>query len=829
LAGIACYATSTSQNGQEQVQWKNYNANLRISCQATNTNSQFVDLNKICIFALLYCSMYLKSITTHGFKSFADKTVLEFLPPVSGRLPTIGIVGPNGSGKSNVADAVRWVLGEQSVKAVRGKKSEDVIFAGSGKRARSSMAEVQLTVVNDDRKIPIDVEEVTISRRLYRDGESEYLLNNKTTRLMDIQLLIAKASFGKEGYSVIGQGQIDAILTASPEERKTFFDEATGVRPLQIKKDQALKKLATTEENLWQAQMLQEEIAPRLRSLTRQVKRLEQREEIEKELHALQEQYYGTLMAQSETEYKKWYGQIIKTQEHENIKTLELRKIEQEMRTLEKSETKPAELLKIQTDYEKLIARKEKLRDLEFELKRKLLETKKETAAVPTYEITQILEGVRQELEALLLPSPQSSPIKGEEIKQSPSPRVGEGRGEGRLRTLLTTVSDLIGRLKGEKAPASAVSITKELEEITKELHTIDQELERLRSELQKVGKAAEEKKQSFFEIQRKLSAKQAEVHALEEELGNAKIELAKIETKRDALETEARQEMGERYTAVQHNVASDFMSDTSGTQGAALLPEIQRLKRQLESIGSIDQETIKEYKEVKERSDFLEGQIADLQNSLQAVVTLLEELERTIRTQFENAFEKINTEFGNYFKILFGGGAAKLTKLIAERENEEQLPSPDPLAIGSPSPLGRGEGEGMQPSLLDKFTKKDSYRGIDISATPPGKKLKSIAMLSGGEKALTSIALLAAILALNPPPFVMLDEVDAALDESNSARFAAILTELAHRTQFIVITHNRATMHACEVLYGVTMGDDGVSKLLSLKFEEAASTVSSP
>lgn len=750
--------------------------------------------------------MYLKQILIHGFKSFADKTALEFLPPdSSGRLPTIGVVGPNGSGKSNVADAVRWVLGEQSVKAVRGKKSEDIIFAGSARRARSSLSSVELTVVNDDGRIPLEAPEVTVARRLYRDGESEYLLNNKVVRLMDIQMLLAKAAFGKEGYSVIGQGQIDAILTASAEERKVFFDEATGVRPLQIKKEQSLKKLATTEENLWQAEILQEEITPRLRSLTRQVKRLEQREEIEKELHGLQTQYYGTLMADSEKEYKKWYDQIVKTGEQKNGRTEELKKIEAEMRTLEKTETKPAELLKIQSDYERLIQTKEKLRDREFELKRKLLETKKDAAAIPTYEITQILVGTRGEIQQLVsaLESGQAGILD-------------------RLRRLLENVSDLVDRLKGEKTPANAAAVTKELEQILKEIEGADQELSNLRIELQRVGKAAEEKKQSFFEVQKQLTAKQAEVHTLEMELGNARIELAKIETRRDSLQTEARAEMGERYETILHE-----MKNHNNPQ--ALLPEIQRLKRQLEAIGSIDEETLKEYKEVKERHDFLETQITDLKNSLQSLVTLLEELDHTIKSQFESAFEKINTEFGNYFKILFGGGNAKLSKIIVKEEEESQK-SDKEITENNNSVDSVQQSSVLleRPSLLDKFTKKDTYRGVDISATPPGKKLKSIAMLSGGEKAMTSIALIAAILALNPPPFVILDEVDAALDESNSARFAAILTELAHRTQFIVITHNRATMHAAEVLYGVTMGDDGVSKLLSLKFEEAAETVGS-
>lgn len=736
--------------------------------------------------------MYLKEITIKGFKSFAEKTTLEFSSPdSSGKLPLTAVVGPNGSGKSNIADAVRWVLGEQSVKAVRGKKSKDVIFTGSTRRSRSAMADVQLTVVNDNGRIALDTPEVTIARRLYRDGQSDYLLNNKVSRLMDIQMLLAKAAFGKEGYSVIAQGQIDHILTASAEERKTFFDEATGVRPLQIKKEHSLKKLSATEENLRQALLLQDEIAPRLRSLTRQVRRLERREVVEKDLHELQTKYYGTLLQQIEKEYEKWNGETAKTEEQKSKKIEVLKKIEQEMKSLEKEQSKPVELLNIQTEYQKLTNAKEKLRDQEFELKRKLLSSKKQASAVPTHEIVQILSAMRTEMKGL--------------VDSFDLPK---------FKSVFSSLSSLVDRLKGESTPEQAAGITKELEKITKELGEIDQELEKLKSELQEVGQSAEQKKQSFFEVQRRLSAKQTEIHSLESELSLAKIEMAKIETRRDDLKNEAKQEMQKRYEQ-----ATDYQLETADDP-SDLLPEIQKLKRQLELIGGVDEETIKEYKEVKERHDFLKGQIDDLEGSLQSLVTLLEELDQTIRSQFEQSFHKINEEFENYFKILFGGGTARLSKLIVKEANRKSQIAESDEENEEENTLSE------QPSLLERFTKKDSYRGVEIHATPPGKKLKSIAMLSGGERALTSIALLSAILSLNPPPFVILDEVDAALDESNSARFATILTELANTTQFIVITHNRATMQASEILYGVTMGDDGVSKILSLKFEEAEKTV---
>src|SRR3989338_4636579 len=239
--------------------------------------------------------MFLTKLEVQGFKTFAKKTTLHFLPPKGEHNPITSVVGPNGSGKSNLADAMRWVLCEQSLKLLRGKKSEDIIFSGSEGRGRSGFAEVSLTLNNEDRSMPVDFAEITIARRLYRSGESEYLLNGAVARLADLQLLLAQANVGQKSYSVVGQGMVDHILVSTPEERKTFFDDATGVRQFQLKRHEAMLKLKRTYENLAEVEMLLQEIEPRMRSLKRQVTRLEQREEVEKALRQMEYEYYGTL------------------------------------------------------------------------------------------------------------------------------------------------------------------------------------------------------------------------------------------------------------------------------------------------------------------------------------------------------------------------------------------------------------------------------------------------------------------------------------------------------------------------------------------------------
>ena len=237
------------------------------------------------------------------------------------------------------------------------------------------------------------------------------------------------------------------------------------------------------------------------------------------------------------------------------------------------------------------------------------------------------------------------------------------------------------------------------------------------------------------------------------------------------------------------------------------MYPEIQRARYKLELIGGIDPEIMKEYGETKERHEFLDGQFQDLTKALSSTEKIIEELDEQIEKQSKAVFAKINKEFERYFKILFGGGSCQLVKMTREELEEEEVEEVQ-------------EGQEVE-KKIEKH--KDLIIGVDIQATPPGKKLKALNLLSGGERALTSIALISAIMAVNPAPFVVLDEVDAALDEANTLRFAAILEELSRTSQFIVITHNRATMEKADVLYGVTMGDEGISNLLSLHLEDVA------
>jgi chromosome segregation protein len=297
---------------------------------------------------------------------------LVFLPPKEGNRGTTAIVGPNGSGKSNIADAVRWVLGEQSLKLLRGKKSEDVIFSGSEKRSRSGFAEVSLALNNEAGGNDIEYPEVVITRRIYRDGESEYLINKNKVKLQEVILLLARANFGQRTYSVIGQGMIDAILVASPKERKEFFDEAAGVKQYQLKRESAVRKLDASEENLKQAELILAEIEPRMRSLSRQVRRLEERANLEKELQELSILYFGTQWKQIREELSAIDAKTKLVEESRKAKEKEIETVRAELAGMETEEAKSDGLIALQKEYEKEMEKRNALREKEIQLKNQI-------------------------------------------------------------------------------------------------------------------------------------------------------------------------------------------------------------------------------------------------------------------------------------------------------------------------------------------------------------------------------------------------------------------------------------------------------------------------
>ncbi len=866
--------------------------------------------------------MHLERLEIQGFKSFATKNILTFPGLIEGnRRGLTAVVGPNGSGKSNIADAVRWALGEQSMKTLRGKKSEDVIFSGSDKKGKLGMAEVSLYLNNSDGRVPIEYSEVVLTRRLYRDGESEYLINNAKTRLLDVQILLAKANVGQKTYSVIGQGMVEGFLNTSLAERKEFFDEATGVKQFQIKRDDSLNKLRGSLEHLSQAEMLLGEIEPRLHHLTRQVNRLQKRGELESDLRIMQLGYYRTVWHEINDRFKVANEKFLELEKQQKNKEKKLATLQSELTTLQRQgavyqefenvqaelATKQAAREKINTELAKIHARlelrlesegkfeqaffKKRLRELEREEIRLTAEVNSLEKSVAGYQKQVVqLEKERERLtteietlhKSLGKNSDEHSDYRLQELKKRLGRSLDLLEAAEEIKDLvgiktalqeikielaaLQTLAGSLGLSVSQQTQSALLNLTAQKEKILEELQTAQQnraiaeerlrlmainlneviaekkitltrvdgeeslpseadqadlenkqaklndEIKHLQATLSTFNAKQSDQQQKLFTLQNTIQVLQSELHQLLTEVNETKIESTRQETKLEDLEVEIRQQLGGLKEV--RDARSSEEIDRFAVQ-----EKITQLKRQLDLIGGIDPEIEQEYITTKERHDFLSQQVTDLLTTGESLEKIIEELDTTIKERFDKEFKIISQKFEEYFKILFNGGNAKIIKVMTDDEEaelgEEQLKNnKEEINTVAGTKLKRIK-------FLQKYN-ATGLAGIEIQATPPGKKIKSITMLSGGERALTAIALICAIISANPSPFVMLDEVDAALDEANSERLAKILDDLSHKTQFIVITHNRASMLRAAVLYGVTMQDDGVSKLLSIKLEDA-------
>ncbi len=757
--------------------------------------------------------MYLKKVEIAGFKSFANKTTLEFLPAgsFSGGSDARGItaiVGPNGSGKSNASDAIKWALGEQSMKTLRGKKAEDIIFAGSGTKARQSSAQVSLYFDNADKRIPLEFTEVVITRKLFRSGESEYLINGNRSRLLDVSDLLAKAGVGKESYCVINQGMSDALLNATPAERRSVLEDAAGVKQYQIKKDRSLKKLDSTRENMERTAGLIREIEPHLRMLKRQAEKAQQGKivaeelkekqtklfsflwnqfQVERQQLSTQKEALGAGMMNMQREVDKMTDELNnesgKAQDNGKERELETKKtqIRHELNNIER------ELIisegRVVVEKEKLANQKvieiipvdlkyvqSKLSNIRMAQERLILRVEEAENMEDLQDIKESARAIQQQLFDLYEESG-----KGEvAIKKDNSKEVGE---------IQNRIIELEAKKKGFQL--KEVEFKASFEKIEKE---IGLEVERVRT-----------LRERFFQVERESRTKQEQLNILKDQFNDSKIKLARVEVREEDLTNEI------KY-ALKCEVV-DLKFDGEQINREMLDREISKLKLQLEQIGGIDPMIVEEYNETTARFDFLTQELKDLADALISLEAIIKEMDQRIKIEFEEAFEQINKEFTKYFRIIFAGGNAHLTKAKIKTRKTKLLED------GT-------EDESSEDDTQDDENKREEI-GVEIFACPPGKKITNLSMLSGGERSLTSLALLFAIISHNPPPFAILDEVEAALDEANSARFSKILQELSGTTQFIAITHNRETMRQASLLYGVTMGEDGISKLLSVKLDQ--------
>ncbi len=772
--------------------------------------------------------MYLKKIEIKGFKSFANKTEFDFLPKCNidadKGCGITAIVGPNGSGKSNISDAVRWVMGEQSMKNLRGKKSEDVIFSGSEKKGKLSMASVALIFDNSDNTMPVEFDEVVITRKIYRNGESEYLVNEARVRLLDVVDILARTGIGKESHCVVGQGMTDAILNATPIERRAIIEDAAGVKHFQIRKVRAIKKLDKTKDNLDQVQALITEVTPHLRSLRRQANKAKQGKEVFEQLKEKQRQYFAM----------KWHDLYLEKTKLENQRQdvgITLKNAQREVDTLSDQimvESKKVEDAEKIGEYEKekrevyvklqSLEKKIAVADghIEIQKERRNHENKVKSIPVDLGYVQKQLDGIRSvqndlvnKLEKVEKISEVKEIVKKLKKVHKEIDRLYVDAGKKQIDVVQDDYEQKV-KVYDDKIAQLDAEIIKH-EKKVKEIRVV---IEKLDAKIIDAVAADKQARTQFFTLEKELREKQRLLDAIRDQFNEIKINLARTEVREEDVVSEVRQELGIE--------AQDLSEDEIDVEKNRedMEQEVYKLRSKYEQIGGIDPMVIDEYEEMQERFDVMTNESQDLTEAIKQLKEVIKEMDGKIHKAFVSAFKEINIEFTKYFRMLFNGGNAKLKKIDVDvtprKKKEDEIQGDIDIEILQDEEIDENMETHSKASIQIK-----TEVGIEIVASPPGKKVKHLSLLSGGERSLTSVAMLLAIISYNPPPFIILDEVEAALDEANSRRLAKIFAELSHRTQFIIITHNRETMRHADTLYGVTMGDDGITQLLSVKLDQ--------
>ena len=979
--------------------------------------------------------MYLKKICAHGFKSFADNITIEIKDGIT------GIVGPNGSGKSNVVDAIKWVLGEQSVKTLRGGDNmTDVIFNGSDTRNAATRAEVALVFDNADHFLNSEFNEVEIKRVLYRNGDNEYFINNAKVRLKDITDIFIDSGATAKSFNIISQGNITDVINSKPYERRTIIESAAGVLKYKKRKEETLRKLEKTNDNLEKVTLLIDELELQVKPLEEQSiiakQYLELKTDLEnneisliaKDLQGLNKEYDEAKLLVEELNKKiekinlsnstdiasleRLKLEKIKLDEDYNNKSEDLIKLNKNIADLETKKQLTLERKKYEVDDIKLSNNILNLKEEELTINKNITTLSKELdnlnksldkelnnkknlddeildlthkhysleAAINTKNKSLLEKTNRKDILTINLEENQAVPYPVKQILNNPRIKnihgtIGNllevdskyltalnvslgastnvlvcddekvaksainylkdnnlGRAtffplnvikeryvdEETLNSIknekgyvdildnlvnydikyknvmknqlgniivvdsidsLNKIGKLINykykivSLTGEvlyvggsitggsvKNSTNTLALKEELNSITKELDELEQEIKKsanefstLVNEESKKNEKLNEVQKSIIELKEKISQKEiilvdlkkqsdskhqeligtenVKNNTLDDELNNILEEYYKLNTDKELLESSIKElkdkigNISEEITAIEDNnrqINSDYnkaqndlretevklgkmdvridnylitlnedyqMTYEKALEVADLTIDVShtktlvsKLKRQIKELGEVNVASIEEYERVSTRYNFLVKQREDISSSIEELTNLIESMDKIMIERFEKTFKDIKLEYQNIYKELFKGGKGD-------------------LVLTDPS------------NMLDT--------GIEIVAIPPGKKLHTIQALSGGEKSLTAIALLFAVLKVKPTPFVILDEVEAALDEPNVLSYSKYLKKEKDKTQFIIITHKKKTMEYIDTLYGITMQESGVSKLVSVKLED--------
>jgi chromosome segregation protein len=772
--------------------------------------------------------VHLSSITIKGFKSFPERTVLEFSPGVS------VIVGPNGCGKSNITDAVLWALGEQSPLAVRGQTMQDMIFAGGDGESPRRYAEVEVVLAEQmpaassasgpgaaGSEAGLGFSEISIRRRLDRNGEGEYRLNGARCRLVDVIEALADASLGHEMHSVISQGRVEEIVHSRPRDRRLLVEEAAGLGKHRKRRRRTQLKLERTRDNLDRALDVEREARSRLRPLKRQAQAAD-------------------IHARLERESAELRGRLLASELH--VQATELTGAETSAADArgarEAVEAELAEIGSRRTAIEERLAERDRERTAEWgrltamRAAHERLSVRAEALAARRGELSAELERQRAALGALAEDvaagsdegdDPVGSALQriGTALDEATAAlaRAGVATSDGDRAAYVAQVRDSAERAAGGARRVEGLLGKRRQDSLEGRITSTGAALERLDALLEAAANVRDAVGERSAGLERRMldrgdaedftaqlrecsqaeSALQSRLHATGEAVTQAEVKAAHLRDRRD----EARSGL-ERVAKVLGRQIEPATAALSDGEREEIERKLERLARRREALGPVNPLAEREYAKALEHVEQLAEQRADLESALAELEGLINDTDRQIRNAFEDTFEATQRNFEELVEHLFPGGRGRL-RLVDERSPR--------LVLGGESEDGKADAE-----TENEGVDQDAAQGVEIEVTPAGKATRKLSLLSGGEKALVALAFVFAVFLARPSPFYILDEVEAALDDANIDRFLQLVRRFSNRAQFVIVTHQK---DAADVLYGVSMGKGGITKVISRRLSQ--------
>ena len=797
--------------------------------------------------------MKFKKLDLIGFKSFFEKTTIIIEKGLT------GIVGPNGCGKSNVVEAIRWCMGETSAKSMRGSGMEDVIFSGTANKTAKNIAEVSLVLDNSDKDGPLQFKEldtINVKRRIEKDKGSRYFINDKEMRARDVQTLFADLSTGAHSPSMISQGRIGALVTAKPTDRRAVLEEAAGISGIHVRRHESELRLNSAENNLKKADELRRQQEKQLENLKKQAIEASKYKLILEEIKKVEAGLYYIRLIEIDEEIKSTKEITGKSDSEISNLTTEIEKkndlIEKENKKLKPLRDKNIEILS------KLQRLNLEFQNLEDEEKR--IKTDKDRLKKSQDTLT---DDIGREKNIILEATSNEKRLKEEknelieidskyydtEKKSSEDLNVTKNR----LTAEIDKVKELVNAQKNDEAIAALdnfktiievyadsysknQNIKNESIKRKERISAIDTEIESwknlkfnsekmsnelnerintVKTDMENIVKLPEQLAEKKGRLMQNISDTESKKQELLNELAGAEGEYLKINKELKAFEQkmmvarEDKARSGATLEGLQNrkkdlvntlkndlHIDENNLLDSSDIKNKENLPNVieqedklDAKKNERDRLGAVNLRADEETKQYKVTINKMEEDREDLVSAISKLRSSINELNQKGRERLLDAFEKVNRKFNDVYTKLFNGGTAKL----------ELIESDDPLDAG-----------------------------LEMLASPPGKRLQSITLLSGGEQALTALSLIFAVFLTNPSPICVLDEVDAPLDDANVTRFCALLDELTKitETKFIIITHHALTMSKMDRLYGITMPEKGVSQLVSVDLQKAEELV---